>query len=561
MTNTVPDALTAQEPVQSSIEEKTMIDPKAKSPSAFLTAGVILGWGVDLLFWKKAPGISIAIWIMLALAGLFLLARNEKTRHAKFSLLLALGIILMTAMTVLRMEGFTRFVNTSLALGGLILLAATYTNGHWFYYRVVDYFLPPIITVFGGLGRPGKVLTQSNGEDSKTENKSPLSQIMRHVLPVLRGLLIAAPIVLILGALLSEADMVFADRLEKFFELFDLERLPEYIFRVFYIIVLAYSFTGIFLQAVLPKKAAERPDPNRTWIKPFLGWTESAIVLISINLLFAIFVTIQFRYLFGGQANITAAGYTYSEYARKGFGELVAVAILSLLIYLCLASITRTKSQGHKRGFSGLSTLLMLLVLVMLASSLQRMLLYENAYGFTRLRTHTHVFIFCLAALLIATIVLELTGNRGRFGLALLVFSFGFAISLGVMNVDAFIARQNIQRALQGESLDGYYLTELSNDAVPIIVQAYQNPALPEKARDELGAELACRLTLAAQETEEKPVSWQSYHPSNVKALKMMNALSPQLFEEYSIYTDEYGGLYVPLSFDTHYCYNDYWID
>ena len=348
MTNPVPESSSAQAP-------QNVSDPKAKSPSAFLTAGVILGWGVDLLFWKKSPGISIAIWVVLALAGLFLLARNEKTRHSKFSLLLALGIILMTGMTILRMEGFTRFINTSLALGGLILLAATFTSGHWFYYRVVDYFIPTIVTVFGGLGRPGSVLTQPTGKDGDEKKRSTFSAILRHLLPVLRGLLIAAPIVLILGALLSSADMIFADRLEKFFKLFDLERLPEYIFRVFYIIVLAYTFTGILLQAVLPKKTEERPDPRRTWVKPFLGWTESAIVLGSINLLFAFFVSIQFQYLFGGQANITAAGYTYSEYARKGFGELVTVAILSLLIYLCLASVTRTSNQGQKRGFSASS--------------------------------------------------------------------------------------------------------------------------------------------------------------------------------------------------------------
>ena len=558
MTNPVTEALPAQAP-------QTVSDPKAKSPSAFLAAGVILGWGVDLLFWKKSPGISIAIWIILALAGLFLLARNEKTRHNKFSLLLALGITLMAGMTVLRMEGFTRFMNTSLALGGLILLAATFTNGHWFYYRVVDYFLPTIVTVFGGLGRPGKVLTQSTDKEGDTEKKSALSRIMRHFLPVLRGLLIAAPIVLILGALLSSADMIFADRLEKLFELFELERLPEYIFRVFYIIVLAYTFTGIFLQAVLPKKTEDRPDHKRTWVKPFLGWTESAIVLGSINLLFAFFVIIQFRYLFGGQANITAAGYTYSEYARNGFGELVTVAILSLLIYLCLAAVTHTKTRGQRRGFSTLSTLLMVLVLVMLASSLQRMLLYEGAYGFTRLRTYTHVFIFCLAALLIATIVLELTGNRGRFGLVLLFFSFSFAIALGVMNVDAFIANQNIQRVSgphgDWKTLDGYYLSELSSDAVPVIAAAYQNPALPEKARDQLGAELACRLTLAAREVEENPVSWQSYHPSNARAIQLMNNLSDQLFEKYSVRKDEYGGLFVPLGFDRHDCYYEYWID
>ena len=46
MTNPVSDSPPIQAP-------QTVTDPKAKSPSAFLAAGVILGWGVDLLFWKK----------------------------------------------------------------------------------------------------------------------------------------------------------------------------------------------------------------------------------------------------------------------------------------------------------------------------------------------------------------------------------------------------------------------------------------------------------------------------------------------------------------------------
>ena len=161
----------------------------------------------------------------------------------------------------------------------------------------------------------------------------------------------------------------------------------------------------------------------------------------------------------------------------------------------------------------------------------------------------------------------ELTGNRGRFGLALLVFSFTFAIALGVMNMDAFIANQNIQRSLHPDSqsaraaFDGYYLSQLSNDAVPVMVKAYQNSDLPQDTHDELGAELACRLTLAAREAEENPVSWQSYHPSTVKAIQLMNNLSDQLFEQYPVREDEYGGLYVPLGFDRHDCYFEYWID
>ncbi len=75
-------------------------------------------------------------------------------------------------------------------------------------------------------------------------------------------------------------------------------------------------------------------------LAPFLGFTESTVVLIAVDLLFALFVFIQFRYLFGGQANITPVGYTYSEYARRGFGELVAVAFLSLGLILGLGAYT-----------------------------------------------------------------------------------------------------------------------------------------------------------------------------------------------------------------------------
>lgn len=540
-------------------------EPFVQSPGAFLLAGLLLAAAVDVLFWQKSPGISIILWIVLALVGLFLLARHEKVRPNPLSLLLAGGILLMAGMTALRLEGFTRFINTALALGGLVLLAATFTNGNWFYYRVVDYIVPVLVTVFGGLVRPGRMLNQSPGMEQEQGRHSPLPRVLRQVLPVLRGLLIAAPIVGVLGVLLSAADMAFAKQLEDFFALFQLERLPEYLFRLFYILFLGYTFTGVFLQAVLPQEKVEHPDPQRSWVKPFLGWTEAAIVLGSINLLFLFFVVVQFRYLFGGTTNITALNFTYADYARRGFGELLAVALLSLLTYLSLSAVTRKETVSQRRGFSILSVLLVALVLVILASSLQRMLLYEAAYGFTRLRTYTHVFIFCLAALLIATIVLELTGNRGRFGLALLLFSFTFVLSLGVMNVDAFIARQNIERVAgpQGDwkTLDGYYLSELSNDAVPVIVAAYQNPALSEKTRHQLGAELVCRLTLAARQAEENPVSWQSYHPSHVRAIRLMNNLSEQLFGKYSVQEDEYGGLYVPLGFDRHDCYYQYWMD
>ena len=193
-------------------------------------------------------------------------------------------------------------------------------------------------------------------------------------------------------------------------------------------------------------------------MKTFLGWTETGIILGAVNLLFITFVIIQVRYLFGGSANITETGYTYAEYARRGFGELVGVAVLSLVLYLGLSTITKQDSRASRVGFTVLSVLLMANVLVILASSFQRLRLYENAYGFSQLRTYTHIFIFWLAGLILATIVLELVRRRGHFALVLLSVVVGFGISLAVINVDGFIVNRNVDRALAGEEFDIAYL-------------------------------------------------------------------------------------------------------
>ena len=131
----------------------------------------------------------------------------------------------------------------------------------------------------------------------------------------------------------------------------------------------------------------------------------------------------SFQYFFGGQTNIHIDGYTYSEYARKGFGELVAVAFFSLLLLLGLGAVTRRETESHQRTFSIFGIVLVGLVLVMLLSAFQRLVLYEDAYGFSRLRTYTHVFMIWLALLLVTVVALEITRRERAAAFAMLLAS------------------------------------------------------------------------------------------------------------------------------------------
>jgi hypothetical protein len=255
-----------------------------------------------------------------------------------------------------------------------------------------------------------------------------------------------------------------------------------------------------------------------------------------VAILFAAFVVVQFQYFFGGQSNIHIDGYTYSEYAVRGFGELVTVAFFYLLLFLGLSAVTRRETETQRKIFSGLGVALAALVLIMLVSAYQRLVMYETAYGFSRLRTYTHVFLVWIGLLLVATIVLEILRMERAFAFAAVIASFGFAASLSLLNVDAFIVERNIQRAVnvgqnalaqEGAPLDAQYFLDLSDDAVPALVEAYHSPALPDAVKEKVGAALAC--IRYRREQAVHPYPWQSFHLSRWYADRSLNSMKKEL--------------------------------
>ena len=445
------------------------------NPTRFLWTVIALGWAFDFLFWKKAPGINFALYVVLCVLVGFTLLRADGHRPTRNTLLLLPLIAAFAIMTFMRQEPMTIALSVGFTLFLMGLFAISFLGGRWLSYNVLDYLKGFLHLLGSMIARPLGFSAEVKRETSlKEEQNGGRARGASRVWPVVRGILIALPILAVFAALLSSADIVFGQRLEEFIKLFKLEKLPEYIFRLVYILTGAYALAGVFLHAASQSGDEKLVGDERPVVPAFLGFTEAAIVLGSVAALFAAFVFIQFQYFFGGQANIQIDGYTYSEYARRGFGELVAVAFFSLLLILGASSVTRRETDIQRRIFSGLGIGIVALVIVMLVSAFQRLLLYETAYGFSRLRTYTHVFILWLALLLVTVVVLEFLHRERAFALAALVAALGFVLSLGTMNVDGFIVRQNVERAVQGEVFDVSYLTGLSTDAVPALAAAYQ---------------------------------------------------------------------------------------
>lgn len=205
-----------------------------------------------------------------------------------------------------------------------------------------------------------------------------------------------------------------------------------------------------------------------------LGLVEVGVVVGVLDALFLSFVVVQLRYFFGDAAHvINSAGLTFSDYARRGFFELVWVAALALALLLAAHWLLRKDASGRaERVFRVLAGAMLALLFVIMASALWRMRLYQLAYGQTELRYFTTAFMLWLGAVLVWFAATVLRGRRERFAWGAAVAGFVTVVALHAVNPSEQIVRSNLARAQTVGRFDSAYNVSLGDDAVPALVSS-----------------------------------------------------------------------------------------
>jgi hypothetical protein len=296
---------------------------------------------------------------------------------------------------------------------------------------------------------------------------------LRRAGPLLRGLLIALPLVILFVALFAAADAVFARIAEDLFNWdLDLGSLPA---RIALALVAAWLAAGLFVFVVVG--GGDAPAEVTASRKPLmrLGSGEATTVLVVLDLLFAGFVGLQAAYLFGGQDTLAASDLTYAEYARRGFFELMAVAFVVGGLILAGEWLVVRRTRAYLAAAIGL----VVLTAVVLASALLRLRLYQEAYGWTELRFYVMAAIVWLGIGCLLAVV-TLATNRSRWLLhAMLGLSILFGVAFNLIGPVRLVAEQNVARAVHPElvapggetGLDVFYLASLGDDALPVLVE------------------------------------------------------------------------------------------
>jgi two-component system sensor histidine kinase BaeS len=96
--------------------------------------------------------------------------------------------------------------------------------------------------------------------------------------------------------------------------------------------------------------------------------------------------------------------------------------------------------------------------------------LYQEAYGYTVLRLFVDGFELWLGLVVILLLIAGIRLSGHWLARAILVSAAVFTLVFAAMNPDAWVAQRNIERFQTGRTLDTLYLSTLSADATPTLV-------------------------------------------------------------------------------------------
>lgn len=290
----------------------------------------------------------------------------------------------------------------------------------------------------------------------------------RNLWVLLRSGALALLAFIVFGALFASADAIVGSWLSAIVP--DL-RWGEITTRAF----IWFFVTGLALTAAYVGLNPPRVDfTENLTVRPVARRVDWLLPAGAVLVTFVIFLAAQASALFGGHDHVlTTTGLTYAEYARAGFGQLCVVTFLTVIVLSAIRVWAPEKRAADRRLKRVVSGALLIAALLVVASALHRMALYQEAYGYTTAR----VFAVTVEVWLAGVLLLAGAGAlgwrwRGSVRSALYAAA-ALTIGLTAINVDARVAELNAARYAQTGRVDVSYLQTLSRDAAPAILSSF----------------------------------------------------------------------------------------
>ncbi|WP_407314349.1 DUF4153 domain-containing protein [Desulfosporosinus sp. SB140] len=486
-----------------------------KENGYLLISALILGLLFDFLFYGKPLGLSYPLYIIALYSFLFWNMRNNQQGQFNRKLLLGIPIIALSFTYLIYSNWIFTVLNffiIPILLVAHTLLLTSNNRHEWF----KSQFLMEII--HGIVARPLANCLKPFYVISKFAQGRANLRKLGVAGKVLAGLLIAVALLIVIVPLLASADDIFRQLVERIPNVFRGISFGEFVPRLMIVAAvtcLIFSYLWSLFNSKAKSKEAVSASDSLTNTRVFLDPITVSTMLVLIDLLYAFFIAIQFSYLFGSLKYGLPQNFTYAQYARKGFFELVVITFINLIIVLGNMNCIKLSGGRLDNAVKILNTVLVVSTFIILLSAHFRMSLYEEVYGFTYLRVLTHAFMGYLFVLFIVTLC-KIWRKTVPLLKAYIVISLVAYTLLNYINVDSIIVKNNIDRYNKGNPIDILYLTRLSYDVVPKLAD-FANSVSDQV----LAGQLEKGLTYKKQALEKED-HWQSFNISRYRAKRAL---------------------------------------
>ena len=430
-----------------------------------------------ILFFGKTIGLSMLLFVIpFSIFFIYILEKKGKVKNPSFKLLLIPIILLSSTYFIFDNVFFNKMnlivipvLHSILVLG---LLGEKFQINSDTVFMILGTFFCPL----GFIEESTLDFIDSIKENLKIDIKSKNEAKIRKFL---KAVLITVPVVLIIIFLLSTADEIFADLFREAFRqilvFINGINLFNSLIKIIFIIISFFYFMGLFYYVCLKYEVINEKEISQTKINDDFT---IKMILVSLNIIYAVFCFIQVKSLFMRNTTLN-----YANYARQGFFQLMIVSIINLVTIL-IAKKSENKDKVKINKFTNCMSIIMIVfTFIIVISAWLRMSFYENAYGYTMLRILVYCALLTEVILFIPTVFYVLDKKINLLKSYFFIITIMY-VCMNFANFDNIIARRNVDRFIQTGKIDIYYLiTETGSDAVNQLLRILEIQTGDENAK------------------------------------------------------------------------------
>ncbi len=443
------------------IAEQNLYDARVKENFVvFGGASVLYACLYAFCMYRNESGISYALFVAGSLFYVRYCLKKLEISMKKGSIFYMISMMLLAISTFCTDDGRIIFFNKLgvFLLGITMLLSVFYQTEKWNLSKFLGAIVQSCKKAFGMLYVPFT--------DAAWYLKNKMDKKNSKYLYILLGLVVTIPLFVVALLLLTSADIVFKNMTELVLKEISFNNILLAAWLVCFMFFASYCLLVQFC-----KKSVKEEVVDSRKGEPLIAIPVATIL----SLLYLVFSVVQIMYLFIGNMQLPE-GYTYAEYAREGFFQLLAVGILNLALVLAGLRYFRP----HK-VLKAVLTVMSLCTFIMLVSSAMRMIIYIQYYYLTFLRILVLWSLVVLFLIFAGVVIYTHKESFPLFRYSLVVVTCLY-LCLSFSHPDYWIAKVNVasmqedrSEFFRGEAYEDYwYLSTLCADAAPILQETWQ---------------------------------------------------------------------------------------